>query len=775
MPRTTWHLDCDFPAELFNGNWPSSSLESLQKLFQLVESSDAPVLSTLPDGITPAGAAIAAAMYFLPSMRNPPKSHCRIAVYPGVHFINDLRDVKFPLQHLYETLRRARMMNRGGSLHSSRPITRLIERKKLYPDEELQFHWLWKSQRVWTRYNQIEFDEFTPRGYYGRDDDSEATIDILECEKPETVSNEKNVYDLLVYCPNYHSKSYGQNETDTQRVLRILNGFKADRKLVVTRSPFNYWSKVLESALTRTGVGFTTPLTETLTNLATIKFQLVEQFINLDEAVEIFRAIKSAKRSGKYEAAVISEFQFVLRFLLSSIDPKSDAILFEENISRLRQLCSALDFTQESDVGKIVAKIEEMATQRNFTTKLDYLISIDDAETEIWVTKDFDKRVLVDAKTQGHLNFGIQKVQRWVPKAFGQVFKARILPRIDTDNDLDLLPCLKPGDMIVFSAWEAVTRTERLNKAWEISQRWIDCRIKNLNSNLNSNSYDPVLEFTDYLERIVPKPSISSALVTEEDISLDEFELPSHNFSEGNRLQFGSQELGAIVCRELFLEGGYGLFLRKGAEVQVLKAGDEDDEFESLPLSEVQSGDTILVFRDSERNSLFDLLLEQLERTDEFSTHAKNVKMWKDTLRSSYLRSKHNFSDIRREFVNHGKPVDVMTIRSWIMGATMAPLRIEHLLLLIEVLSIPDLNPKEIYSSVKSLRGIARVMGRGLNSIILTKDLDSIDQKVRKAIDSAGIDLEELLSAVEARRVVNISQDVVTVRPEYVGNIFKRV
>ena len=105
----------------------------------------------------------------------------------------------------------------------------------------------------------------------------------------------------------------------------------------------------------------------------------------------------------------------------------------------------------------------------------------------------------------------------------------------------------------------------------------------------------------------------------------------------------------------------------------------------------------------------------------------------------------------------------------------MAPQKRENLDILMEILNVSDQDSHAIFAAVKNLRRIARLMGRALNTILLTRNMDNIDEKIRKTIDAAGIDLEEIMSAVAACKVSSISQDIALIRPEHTGNIFKRV
>lgn len=186
-----WHLDCAFPADLFQGNWSSESTTSLLALFRYMEKAKKPVLSMLPPSVSPAGAAAMAAMYFLPGLKAPGLPHCRIALFPGYRFISHLRELNFSSKTLLESASIARIMGRG-TFKLSFPVSRMQSRRQEvirqgFEDEIVNFHWIWPCQRVWTRYNQVERQEITPRNYFGRDDNTEAIIDMIEAESPEKV------------------------------------------------------------------------------------------------------------------------------------------------------------------------------------------------------------------------------------------------------------------------------------------------------------------------------------------------------------------------------------------------------------------------------------------------------------------------------------------------------------------------------------------------------------------------------------------------------------
>src|SRR3989344_1369026 len=97
----------------------------------------------LPPGVSPAGAAAFAAMYFLAGLEKPPTPHCRIALFPGLHFVRHLREIQFPPKTLFEATMKARTMQRGTA-QLSKPVDRMRERLRKHPKQTdpVHFHWL---------------------------------------------------------------------------------------------------------------------------------------------------------------------------------------------------------------------------------------------------------------------------------------------------------------------------------------------------------------------------------------------------------------------------------------------------------------------------------------------------------------------------------------------------------------------------------------------------------------------------------------------------------
>ncbi len=165
--------------------------------------------------------------------------------------------------------------------------------------------------------------------------------------------------------------------------------------------------------------------------------------------------------------------------------------------------------------------------------------------------------------------------------------------------------------------------------------------------------------------------------------------------------------------------------------------------------------------------------MDSLERSDGFKMEASLVRKWKESLRQSYICKPRSFEELSDSFKKYGKAVEPETVKTWIIGPTMAPQRQENLELLVRLLEVPDVNANRIYDAVVKLRNISRVLGRVLNHWIVKKELETLDSRMASIISSAEIDLEEIAGAVEARSVVAREKTLVPVHPGKVKRLFK--
>ena len=593
--KRQWHLDCAFKKELFSDNWNADSHEALLSIFRYLDDSEKEVLSTLPPGIDPAGAAIAAAMYFLPGAGKPPNAHCRIAVYPGFHFLRYLKKARFDPSNLFEATQTARVMRRGSAV-LSQPLTILNEklRKATGDLRSVHFHWIWKCRRLWARYNQIESADILPRSSFSRGDSNESVIDLIETDNIQKLKGKVPKYDLLIYSPYFHSRSFDKDEDEIKRVLNTLNSFEADRKLVIARSPYDYWSKQLESALGMSGILIQVSSSSIFeADRDAIKFLVVDQLIDTGEAVELYTEIKKQQRSLRQrDSNLLSELRGVLRNLLIKVDPTKDHELLQESLIKLESIAVLAGFARGDGPGKIIWKIIDRAKVGGFKTKRDVLFSLSPGpETEIWVTKDSDKQLLADLRSAKELYFSIRLANRWSPPGARMEDAKVIVTRLDRESDLDLVAYLRSGDVVIMSAWEAVIRQDQIEEAWERSQKWRDKARQPTNEAVKGiQTIDPVLELADFLGNHVKRysatpPNVESQILHIENSSWwDDFEYMPTTMTEQmfNEHAFTKQNPG-VLCFEIFLDGGLSVFLRQNGDVQVLKSGDEDeDEFESV-------------------------------------------------------------------------------------------------------------------------------------------------------------------------------------------------
>jgi hypothetical protein len=784
MDRNTWHLDVDFDASLFSRNWGAPSHALLLKLFKIIDSTDQSVLSMLPPGVSPAGAAAAASIYFLPGMKSSPNPHCRIALYPGLHFVRQMKAVAFDPQELWRASQKARAQRRGHSRVEG-ALDKL--QRSLKDTDPLLFHWIFRCQRSWTRYGRAESYDLLPRAYFGRNDPYGAVVEFIESEHLDIFSNKSAPYDLLIYCPIFHSRASEQTEDDLNDLVSRVKSFAAHRKLIVARSPFDYWSRRLQEKFGMKGIAL--PLEDlsprdNQSRQSDIQFFIVNQFIDLGEALDLFHGIKMAAKGADANRVVINEMKFLLRRLLVSLDPspREGEEPLAELASRLDGLADSLGFPKDGKAWTIIQSIKTRISNWDGRTKLVKLRELISSEAcEIWVTKDLDRQILTDFKQKHKLDVFIRLADRWMPPGLREQSRKVILSRIDREGDLDLTAYLKSGDAVVMSAWEAVVRSSTIMKSWERSEDWRENakKLKIIEDNNTARYTDPVLDLANYLDTAVENHKSTEASHAIAKVAEDEQTSWWDENDSGSILDTNLErsELVAntggkrFLCRELHFEGHFGMFVPQEDEIQILEEADGD--VLAIPVNDLEPEMTVILFKDAERNSIFDILMDQLERSSEYQADARAVRDWKNRLKEHVLANGIKIPALAAELAKAGREFDQITVRSWIFGSTMAPLQQEHLAMLVRTLGLPQVNPKQLFKSVANLRTIARTLGRALNELILRRDLDQLDNKVRSALIAAGIDLDELSGALEARRLLEMMPRFIEIDGRNIRKIFK--
>jgi len=789
MEASKWHLDTKFGDSLFANLWTAEAHAYLLRLFKYLQSSRGAVMSMLPAGVTPAGAAIAASFYFLPSLKQPPHPHCRIALFPGLHFVRQIKDTKFRLDDIWRAIQKARASGAyAGSVGSFEKIRKRI--KDHSEVQEINFHWVFRCQRAWTRHWEKEYVDLSPRGYLGGSDPYMPSIVSIESEHLDLFSDTNAPFDLLIYCPYFHSRITEQTDTEANQLLKKVELFSAHHKLIIARSPFDYWSRLVESKLKITGMAFAA---ETAVSVGPpeerkgIDFRVVDQIINAGEAYVLNREFIKTWKSGDCNRPALNELKFLLSRLLVGLNPKpkeGDGS-FDYEIEQMLGLARTLNITDGTPGWNVLLEIEKRLKSGEFATKLDLIQELGRIKNiEIWVTKEDDQALLNDLKLNLGLNVEVRLANRWMAPGVRGPQRKVVLSRIDRLTDLNLVAYLRPGDEIMMSAWEEIIRSGTMMKAWEQSERWRE-NAKSAGIVLGSDIRyaDPVLDLANFIDNAVsiqvakdsPEAPVNSTTPDSGDTSWwdsnDTRSLVDTDLSREQRLE----RTGArtFACREITFEGGLGMFVRQEAELQVISDDEGEGEIVPMVVTDVKAGCAVVLFKDSERSSMFDILMDQLERSGEYREDARLVKDWKERLRFHVASKGIEIAEIVELLKRGGRSFEPLTVRSWIFGSTMAPLRFEHLELLIKTLQIKEIEPVSLFQSVRRLRVIARSLGRALNELIIHKDIEEIDRTIREVLNKAGVDVEELSNAIETHIVTGISEFVTYIEAANTGRLFK--
>ncbi len=640
------------------------------------------------------------------------------------------------------------------------------------------------------RHWEKEYLDLSPRGYLGGSDPYLPSIVFIESEHLDLFSDANVPFDLLIYCPYFHSRITEQTDAEFDLVVKKVELFAARHKLIIAQSPFDYWSRRLESKLRITGMAFATETAMAVSpsqERKGIDFTIVDQIVDANEAYVLNREFVKIWKSHDYNGPALNELKFLLSRLLAGLNPKpkeSDGS-FDYEIERMLGLARTLNIVEGTPGWAVLLEIERRLQSGAFVTKLKLIQELSRIENiEIWVTKDDDKALLNDLKQNLGLNVEVRLANRWMAPGVRDPQRKVVLSRIDRLMDLNLVAYLRPGDEIILSAWEAIIRSGTTMNAWEQSERWRE-NAKKAGIVLGTDIHyaDPVLDLANYIDNAVsnqltkasPKTPVNSTTADTGDTSWwdsnDTRSLLDTDLSREQRLE--RTGASTFPCREITFEGGLGMFVRQEAELQVISNDEGEGEIVPIVVTEVKAGATVLLFKDLERSSMFDLLMDQLERSEEHREDARLVKDWKEKVRFHVFSKNIKIAEIIELLKKGGRSFEPITVKSWIFGSTMAPLRLEHLQLLVKTLEIKEVNPISLFQSVRKLRAIARALGRVLNDLIIHKNFEEIDGPVREVLNKAGVDVEELSSAVETHVVTGISDFVIYVEAASTGKLFK--
>lgn len=205
---------------------------------------------------------------------------------------------------------------------------------------------------------------------------------------------------------------------------------------------------------------------------------------------------------------------------------------------------------------------------------------------------------------------------------------------------------------------------------------------------------------------------------------------------------------------EVELEGGLILYLPRTRLVTLFVPGQGHAE---KPAQQLQPGDRMIIFVDGVYDDLFERISEALQplvRVEE----RLYLELWeaaKRTLQAQYP----NLAELHRELARRGLERDPTTVRSWFtQGQTLAPQQYDDFLLLTGIMGLPEtLKRPQLWQAIENHRTRHRQLGRLLHRVLESIVSGSGYEGSLREARQQGISLEELLSAVDVRRVVRRS------------------
>lgn len=240
------------------------------------------------------------------------------------------------------------------------------------------------------------------------------------------------------------------------------------------------------------------------------------------------------------------------------------------------------------------------------------------------------------------------------------------------------------------------------------------------------------------------------AVLTEEAPRLDLYALAEY---QANPRAGGSRGPTAEEM-EVELEGGLTLYLPRTQLVTLFVPGQGHAE---KPAQQLQPGDRMIIFVDGVYDDLFERISEALQPLVGVEERLY-LELWeaaKRTLQAQYP----NLAELHRELARCGLERDPTTVRSWFtQGQTLAPQQYDDFLLLTGIMGLPEtLKRPQLWQTIENHRTRHRQLGRLLHRVLESIVSGSGYEGSLREARQQGISLEELLSAVDVRRVVRRS------------------
>lgn len=765
----------ELPPDLFLKSYEGGTLTLLDNLIAALRS-EKQIFAVLPRDVSASEFACYFCLKLLPNAMAPPTPHCRVTLCPGRGFIRDLTQVSLNPEVLNALFARARVAGKFKRLTA--PANRIRKRLNAGISDPVLFHWIWRCDVVRDDYGQPNRYVFGPRDHYGRGDVYESTIDLIDA-RAETAWDAE--YDLAVFCPFYNPVAFNEWQDAAGAMAGLIKRFPAALKLIVVRSSLDHWARKLEEQLPGPGLVCSAPAVVEMASAALkpIRIEVVEQCLTADESRTLHDALRKISPGTNLAATnALRDIHSYLRRILVGLgrwEKEEGSIASEE----LAAAFEAMGLSNNAILAPIIQKLLDYPRRSEAPEKLERIAQLAiPGKTIVWAVRDRDRKALQDFFVARRLAIEVRLTDRRMQFLQRDQGCCRILTRVDRESHLDWVSHLRAGDVAIISAWESTILEPVIIKYWERSEKW---RMDGIAAGVapgpkrgGSSQDDPVLDLATTVLRKA-EPEVQGAKDTgSETFWWDEL-YRGHSFEP----EFGRNEalssVGGVACVEIRFDDSTGIFLRENGDVQILREHESGDvDLMTVPATESECGDVIVLPKDEERGSILDIIMKYLSSSPKYGADARVLTEWKDNLRAAFEASNESISSLKSRLEQAGGHCDQVTVRTWIFGTTMAPRDTENTKALIDVLNIAAPPLSQLLSSVGRLRGIPRMIGRMLSQFVTEQDLKTKQRReLETLIVEAGITPEAIRSAVEMRRINWKSDYTILVSPSYVRRLFQ--
>jgi hypothetical protein len=227
------------------------------------------------------------------------------------------------------------------------------------------------------------------------------------------------------------------------------------------------------------------------------------------------------------------------------------------------------------------------------------------------------------------------------------------------------------------------------------------------------------------------------------------------------------EDAWASEAYELCFEGGRRLLLARDDTVNLIVRKGAGAHLEERYVRAVRPGDEVLYIHGQQRQSLYDLLVSRVHRDRVIAEYLALIRRWQDDLVRSFAEAAREVGLTPERLLANlqargSKLTSSQTIRTWLRRLVLAPLDLEDLRRVAEVLSMPFVTTyfRQVHKAAGRLKGLHINLSTRLNRWLASSEAGSIAVgHADEVVDSKlGLTVEDFRHSLVRLRVIEVKQ-----------------